>query len=110
MATESTPGVESTSPFNDSSPAKAHPATALSGTWAVAASTATAMGRSRPGPSLRRFPGARFTTTRRSGHSRPACSTAGRMRSRASWTAVPASPVSVNEGRPRPTKASTVMG
>ena len=46
-----------------------------------------ATGRSRPGPSLRRFPGDRFTTTRRSGHSSPALSTAGRIRSRASCTA-----------------------
>ena len=38
------------------------------------------------GSFLAERPGARFTTTRRSGHSRPALSTAGRIRSRASCT------------------------
>src|SRR4029453_1776523 len=62
---------------------------------------------SRPGPSLRSVPGARFTTTRRSGHSRPALSTAGRIRSRASCTPAPGRPVRVGGGSPRPTCAST---
>jgi hypothetical protein len=110
IATEIAPGVGSTSPFSDSSPKKTSPATARSGTWAVARSTLAAIGRSSPAPSFRRLPGARFTTTRRSGHSSPACSTAGRIRSRASWTAAPGSPVTVSEGSPRPTKASTVIG
>ena len=50
---------------------------------------------------------ARFTTTRRSGHSRPALSTAGRIRSRASCTPAPGRPVRVSDGSPRPTCAST---
>ena len=70
------------------------------GTCAVAAATAIAIGRSRPGPSLRRFAGARFTTTRRSGHSSPACSTAGRIRSRPSCTVAPGRPV--NDERREP--------
>ena len=52
-----------------------------------------AMGRSSPGPSLRRLTGDRLTTTRRSGHSRPELSTAGLTRSRASCTDAPGSPV-----------------
>ena len=59
---------------------------------------------------LAKVPGDRFTTTRRSGHSRPADSTAGRIRSRASCTAAPGRPVSVSDGSPRPTCASTVTG
>src|SRR4029450_11836699 len=59
------------------------------------------------GPSLRSVPGARFTTTRRSGHSRPALSTAGRIRSRAACTPAPGRPGRVSDGSPRPTCAST---
>jgi len=40
---------------------------------------------------LRSVPGERFTTTRRSGHSKPALSTADRIRSRASCTPAPGS-------------------
>ena len=69
-----------------------------------------AMGRSSPGPSLRRFTGERFTTTRRSGHSRPELSTAGRTRSRASCTEAPGSPVRHRAGSPRPMWASTATG
>ena len=108
MATDRMPGVGRSSPFSDSSPANAYPTTACAGTCAVAASTPTATGRSSPGPSLRRLAGARFTTTRRSGHSRPALSTAGRTRSRASFTEAPGRPVKTSDGNPRPTNASTV--
>ena len=59
------------------------------------------------GAFLAERPGERFTTTRRSGHSRPALSTAGRIRSRASCTPAPGSPVRVSDGSPRPTCAST---
>ena len=76
------------------------PATARPGTCAVAASTPMAIGRSRPGPSLRRLTGDRFTTTRRSGHSDPVDSTAGRTRSRASCTDAPGSPVMASERQP----------
>ena len=105
------PGVGSTSPFSDSSPKNTAPSSGC-GRHLRGGEPArsTAIGRSRPAPSLRRLPGARLTTTRRSGHSSPACSTAGRMRSRASATAAPGSPVSVSAGRPRPTNASTVTG
>ena len=77
------------------------------GTCAVAASTPMRDREVRPGPSLRRVPGERFTTTRRSSHSSPALSTAGLIRSRASWTPAPGSPVIVSDGSPRPTCAST---
>ena len=108
IATDSTPGVGMSSPLSDSSPANAYRARNVEGTWAVAASTPMATGRSRPGPSFRRLPGARLTTTRRNGHSSPAPSTAGRIRSVASRTAAPGSPVRVSDGSPRPTWASTV--
>ncbi len=108
IATESTPGVGMSSPFSESSPAKANRANRGDGTCAVAASTPIATGRSSPGPSLRMLPGARLTTTLRRGHSIPDPSTAGRMRSQASLTAAPGNPVRVREGSPRPTCASTV--
>ncbi len=95
-------------PASESSPANAQPATGSTGTCAEATSTPIATGRSSPGPSLRRLPGDRLTTTRRSGHSSRALSTAGRIRSRASWTAAPGRPVSVSDGSPRPMYASTM--
>ena len=108
IATVRMPGVDSSSPFNETSPAKASAPRRSFGTCPVAASTLITSGRSSPGPSLRTFAGARFTTTRRSGHSSSAPSTAGRTRSRASWTAAPGSPVTISAGSPRPTCASTV--
>ena len=107
IATDRMPGVGSSSPLSESSPANAYPTTAGAGTCAVAVSTPTATGRSSPGPSLRRLAGARLTTTRRSGHSSPALSTAGRTRSRASFTDAPGRPVKTSDGNPRPTYAST---
>ena len=79
-----TPAVATSSPFSDSSPANAYEPSNVAGTCAEAASTPRAMGRSKPGPSLRIPAGDRLTTTRRSGHVRPELSTAGRTRSRAS--------------------------
>jgi hypothetical protein len=108
IATESTPGVEISPPRSESSPANTHPSSLAGGTWAIATSTPIATGRSSPGPSFRSVPGERLTTTRRSGHSNPALSTAGLIRSRASWTPAPGRPVSVSDGSPRPTCASTV--
>src|SRR5437763_16661776 len=66
-----------------------------------------AMGRSNPGPSLRRLTGERLTTTRRSGHSSPELSTAGLTLSLASWTVAPGRPVRQSAGSPRPMCAST---
>ncbi len=110
IATESTPGVDTSEPLSDSSPANAYRASRGAGTCAEAGKYSIATGRSSPGPSLRRLPGERFTTTRRSGHSSPALSTAGRIRSRASCTGAPGRPVSVSEGNPRPMCASTTTG
>ena len=107
IATESTPGVETSPPRSESSPANTHSSSLAGGTWAMATSTPIATGRSSPGPSFRSVPGERLTTTRRSGHSNPALSTAGLIRSRASWTPAPGRPVSVSDGSPRPTCAST---
>ena len=62
-----------------------------------------------PGPSLRRLPGARLTTTRRSGHSRPAAlDRRADPIARVAAPAAPGRPVSVSDGSPRPTYASTV--
>lgn len=107
---ESTPGVDTSVPLSESSPTNPHRRTPSAGACPVATSTLIATARSSPGPSFRMLPGDRFTTTRRSGHSSLALSTAGRMRSRASWTAAPGSPVNVSDGRPRPTCASTTTG
>src|SRR5687767_4757803 len=108
IATVRMPGVVSSSPFRETSPAKANERSRSLGICRVAASTLITSGRSSPGPSFRTLAGARFTTTRRSGHSSLAPSTAGRTRSRASWTPAPGSPVTMRAGRPRPTCASTV--
>jgi hypothetical protein len=53
-----------------------------------------------PSPLFARVPGDRLTTTRRSAHSSPALSTAGRIRSRESWSPAPGRPVSVRTGVP----------
>ena len=109
-ATERIPGVGTSEPRRASSPANANRLAASAGTWAEARRTLIATGRSSPGPSLRRLPGDRLTTTRRSGHSSRALSIAGRIRSRASCTAAPGWPVSVSDGSPRPMCASTATG
>ena len=65
-----------------------------------------APGRS-PGPTLRRYAGARLTVIRRCGNSKPELRIAARTRSRASRTAVSASPTIVKAGRPARTSTST---
>ena len=77
------------------------------GIWCDAASTARAIGRSKPEPSLRRPAGARFTVIRCRGHSRPAAATLERTRCFASWHARSARPTIVKPGRPLSTFAST---
>ncbi len=105
--TDSAPGVATRAPSSESSPQTAYRSRRTSGSWRCAVSTPTASGRSRPGPCLRTLAGERLTTTRRAGHSNPARSTAGRIRSRASLIAAPGIPVRVSDGRPRPIEAST---
>ena len=100
-------GSERTSPVSDSSPTTAVPSSASASSSPPATSSATASGRSNPGPILRRSAGARLTVMRRSGNSKPEFTSADRTRSRASRTALSASPTTVNAGRPWRMSAST---
>ena len=69
------------------------------GTWYEAASTASAIGRSNPEPSLRSAAGARLTVIRRFvGHSSSADEIPHRTRSFASWHARSASPTIAKDG------------
>ena len=85
---------------SDSSPTTAQPSSASGSSWPPATSSATASGRSKPGPILRRSAGARLTVIRRRGNTKPEFTSAARTRSRASRTALSASPTTVNAGRP----------
>ena len=78
--------------------------------WPEAVSSAAAIGRSRPGPALRRLAGARLATIRRSGNSKPQFVIAARTRSRASLTAASGRPTTEKAGRPRWTSTSTRTG
>ena len=73
-------------------------------------SSARAIARSNPVPSLGTSAGARLTVTRRAGNSKPALRTAARTRSRASWMARSVSPTMVKLGSPLATSTSTVTG
>ena len=66
-----------------------------------------ASGRSKPGPILRRYAGARLIVMRFCGNSKPELVIAERTRSRASRTALSASPTIVKAGRPTRMSAST---
>ena len=72
-----------------------------------AASTASAIGRSKPEPSLRSPAGARLTVRRVRGHSSSAEAMPLRTRCLASWQARSARPTIVNDGAPRCRCAST---
>ncbi len=78
--------------------------------WSDAARIAIAIARSWPVPSFGRSAGARFTVIRRDGTSKPELRSAARTRSRASSTALPASPTMVSPGRPKATSTSTRTG
>ena len=109
-ATLSVPRAGRSSPPSDSSPNTAQRASAAAGTWPLAASTPRAIARSKPGPTLRRYAGARFDVIRRWGNSKPELSTAARTRSRASRTALSASPTTAKAGSPGRISTSTVTG
>ena len=99
-----------TSPERESSPQRCSPSSGRVGTRPQAASSATAMGRSNPVPSLRRSAGARFTVTRFEGSRKPRFRTAAPTRTSASCTAPPASPVSWVRGKPEAASTSTSTG
>ena len=83
-------------------------ATASGDSWSLATRTTTASERSKLGPALRRYAGARLTVMRFCGNSKPRLTMAERTRSRASRTALSASPTTLNAGRPWRMSASTV--
>ena len=93
--------------MSESSPTIAQPAIDSSGSWPLAARIATASGRSKPGPTLRRYAGARLTVMRSCGNTKPEFTSAALTRSRASRTALSASPTTANAGSPRRMSAST---
>ena len=101
------PRIGRTSPVSDSSPANTQPSTCSRSTWLLAARMAIATGRSKPGPILRRYAGARLIVMRFCGNSKPEFVIADRTRSRASRTALSASPTIVKAGRPTRMSAST---
>ena len=88
-------------PSSASSPTAAWPASASRGIWRDAASTASAIGRSKPEPSLRSPAGARLTVIRRSGQFSSADAIPLRTRCFASWQARSARPTIANAGTPR---------
>ena len=95
-------------PSRPSSPQLQTPQVAWGLSWPLATSRAKAMGRSKPGPSLRRSAGARFTMTRVSGTLRPLWRRAERTRSRDSCTAASARPTMCRPGSPGARSTSTV--
>ena len=97
----SAPGTGRSRPSSASSPSAACSARRSAGSCRDAASTASAMGRSKPEPSFRRPAGARLTVMRRSGHSSSALAMPLRTRSFASWHALSGSPTMANAGTPR---------
>ncbi len=103
-----TPGTDRRPPDRVSSPTNAVPARALAGTRSAAASTETAMARSKCVPLLVRSAGASRTVTRRViGHSSPLLIAAIRHRSRASLSETSGRPINVVPTVPGETSACT---
>ena len=107
-AIASAPWIGRSPPLSASSPQTAEVASASGGIWPVAARSATAIARSKPGPALRTCAGARLTVSRWSGNSSSELSSAARTRSRASRTAASGRPTIENAGSPRRRSTSTV--
>ena len=105
-----TPRVGSTAPSSDSSPTMASPGPSSRGIAPAAARIATAIGKSKAAPALRRSAGARFTVIRCGGKSNPELRMAARTRSRLSRTLASGSPTMAKTGRPKATSASTDTG
>ena len=94
IATDRTPGVDNTSPFNDSSPANTTPARRPDGHLPGGRQHAHGDREVEARPLLAQVPRREVDHRRAAAATRrPACSTAGRIRSRASCTAAPGSPV-----------------
>ena len=87
-------------PSSDSSPSATCAATSSRGSTSIAASTASAIGRSKCEPSFGRSAGERLTVMRLAGSARPIAVIAARTRSLASLTALSGSPTRLKAGRP----------
>jgi len=109
-AIASTPWIGRTWPSSATSPANATRSIAAHRSWPEALRSAAAIARSIPGPALRRAAGARFTTIRCNGNSKPQLTRAARTRSRASRTAASGRPTIAKPGSPRWTSTSTDTG
>ncbi len=101
------PGMGRIAPSSDSSPAKTRPTIADAFSCPEATKSPTAMGKSKPDPSLRKSAGAKLTVIRRIGISKPQFFIAARTRSRASRTAVSGKPTMSKAGSPSATSTST---
>ena len=100
IAAGSTPATGLSVPSSESSPSAANPAMSSRGSTSIAASTPSAMGRSKWLPSFSRSAGARLISTRFGGSARPMEVRAARTRSRASPTALSGRPTTRKAGRP----------
>ena len=108
-AIASAPLIGLISPDSDSSP-QITSVMSASGNPPSAATTATAIARSKLGPVFRSDAGARLTVTRCCGNLTPEFASAARTRSRDSRTARSGSPTTENAGSPRRMSTSTVTG
>ena len=108
-ASASAPRIGLISPESDSSP-QITSVMSASGSSPSAATTATAIARSKLGPDLRSDAGARLTVTRFCGKLTPEFARAARTRSRDSRTARSGSPTTEKAGSPRRMSTSTVTG
>ena len=104
----SMPGTRRREPSRPSSAMNAKPASGPVPTWPSAASTPSAMARSRPEPALRKPEGARLTVMRFWGQLKPLEMRAARTRSRASRHDVSGRPTTRNPGSPLLTWTSTL--
>ncbi len=110
-ASASAPRTGRSAPARLSSPANSQCASAVASIWPSAASSPSAIGRSKRPDSLGRSAGARFTVTRLlSGKPKPLCCKAARTRSRDSLTSVSARPTRVKLGSPLASWTSTCTG
>ncbi len=94
-------------PSSASSPANRCRSSALGSTMPAAASTPSAMGRSKPVPSFRMSAGARFTVTFFEGSSKPQFLMADATRTLLSLTALSGKPTRAKKGRPSAMSTST---
>ena len=99
-AASNTPGAGAIRPSRPSSPTATNSLSVSASTTPIAASSASAIGRSKCDPSLGRSAGERLTVIRLGGSARPIAPKAPRTRSRLSATALSARPTTMKLGRP----------